>query len=62
MAASKQKSVPTSVPSPPRSAVTLTIPVPAPRNRLAVSPLLKKSFVHASSRKRERNAHDHDED
>jgi len=62
MAARKKKSAPTRVPTPPGSPLTITVPVPAPRNRLAVSPLLKKSSVHASTRTRERNAFDHDED
>ena len=61
MAARKKKSAPTRVP-PPDLLLTITVPVPAPRNRLAASPLLKKSSVHASTRTRERNAHNHDED
>ena len=53
MATRKTKSVPTQVTPPPGAAMTLTLPVPAPRNRLAVNPLLKKSSVHADARKRQ---------
>ncbi len=43
----------------PHGSMTLTIPVPKPRNRLALDPLLKKSAVHAtgySRNKRERDS------
>ena len=53
MATRKTKSVPTQVAPPPGAAMTLTLPVPAPRNRLAVNPLLKKSSVHADARNRQ---------
>ena len=53
MATRKTKSVPTQVAPPPGAPMTLTLPVPAPRNRLAVNPLLKKSSVHADARKRQ---------
>ena len=53
MATRKTKSVPTRVVPHPDAPMTLTLPVPAPRNRLATNPLLKKSSVHADARKRQ---------
>lgn len=53
MATRKTKSVPTGVVLHPGAPITLTLPVPAPRNRLAANPLLKKSAVHADARKRQ---------
>lgn len=53
MATRKTKSVPTQVAPPPGAPMTLTLPVPAPRNRLAVNPLLKKSSAHEDARKRQ---------
>ena len=53
MATRKNKSVPTQVVLTPGAPMTITLPVPAPRNRLAVNPLLKKSSVHADARKRQ---------
>ena len=53
MATRKTKSVPTQVVPPRGAPMTLVMPVPAPRNRLAVNPLLKKSSVHADARNRQ---------
>lgn len=51
MATRKSKSGPTQVVPTPGAPMTITLPVPAPRNRLAVNPLLKKSSAHADTRK-----------
>lgn len=53
MAKRKHKSVPTQTSPPPGAPGPLLLPASTPRNRLAMDPLLKKSSVHADTRKRE---------
>lgn len=55
MATRKSKSVPKAAVAKGASpvALTLTIPVAEPRNRVATNPLLKKSAVHADAQRRD---------
>ena len=59
MATYKSKSIPPMVAKrTPNVALTLAIPVPKPRNRVAMNPLLKKSAVHADALELQQGVHD----
>ena len=59
MATHKNKSIPPVVAKRTANvALTLAIPVPKPRNRVAMNPLLKKSAVHADAQSRYKRGRD----